>query len=128
MSRQQEQPFTPFFEFDFESTCRDLFSAREAQLPLSLSQLCHSTEFTSDSLLSSTEDCKLPQAADLVAFCEELNVSSAVEHYVDIVGVTGSIPVPPTILPIRSKRSRPPGKYRRRGLAATWRQTAGTSR
>ncbi len=24
-------------------------------------------------------------------------VSSAVEHYVDIVGVTGSIPVPPTI-------------------------------
>jgi hypothetical protein len=73
MNRQQEQPFTPFFEFDFESTCRDLFSAREAQLPLSLSQLCHSTEFTSDSLLSSTEDCKLPQAADLVAFCEELN-------------------------------------------------------
>ena len=25
--------------------------------------------------------------------------SSAGEHYVDIVGVTGSIPVPPTILP-----------------------------
>jgi hypothetical protein len=121
MNQQQEQPFTRFFEFDFESTCRDLFSAREAQLPLGLSQLCHSTEFTSDSLLSSTEDCKLPQAADLVAFCEELNVSSAVEHYVDIVGVTGSIPVPRTIFPIGSKRCRPTPFLGALDLAATWR-------
>jgi hypothetical protein len=29
--------------------------------------------------------------------CHDRAVSSAVEHYVDIVGVTGSIPVPPTI-------------------------------
>ena len=28
-------------------------------------------------------------------------VSSAVEHYLDMVGVTGSIPVPPTIFPIK---------------------------
>ncbi len=29
-------------------------------------------------------------------------VSSAVEHYLDMVGVTGSIPVPPTILDLES--------------------------
>ena len=35
--------------------------------------------------------------------------SSAVEHYVDIVGVTGSIPVAPTIY-VRGWRERPPHK------------------
>src|SRR6516165_987355 len=31
--------------------------------------------------------------------------SSAGEHYVDIVGVTGSIPVAPTITPLRTKEN-----------------------
>src|SRR5210317_118866 len=37
-------------------------------------------------------------------------VSSAVEHYVDIVGVTGSIPVPPTIgtIPCQTNKGAPP--------------------
>ena len=37
-------------------------------------------------------------AAQPIYPCPVRAVSSAVEHYVDIVGVTGSIPVPPTIL------------------------------
>ncbi len=35
-------------------------------------------------------------------------VSSAVEHYLDMVGVTGSIPVPPTIVSSSSSRINPP--------------------
>ncbi len=44
-------------------------------------------------------------------------VSSAVEHYVDIVGVTGSIPVPPTmnlLLYLRIKPLKPQGACQRR--------------
>ena len=35
-----------------------------------------------------------------MVFCEEPFGDGLVEHYVDIVGVTGSIPVPPTITPL----------------------------
>ena len=52
------------------------------------------------------------RGAELRASLLARAVSSAVEHYVDIVGVTGSIPVPPTIRRRRHAAKGEPGAIR----------------
>jgi hypothetical protein len=52
-------------------------------------------------------------------------VSSAVEHYLDMVGVTGSIPVPPTIFLLKFNKLDAVRKCEMVGIGILWRRRGG---